>query len=102
VVVVVILGLVGDDVDSGEPLDHASTDITRNDETDGEAMIRLKTLTVGLVGNDDVKCRVHGTAKRDGGSVLDCRKIHGRKHETYDGEGKVRAAIGNAMYDLHI
>ena len=72
VVVVVVLGLVGDDVDGGEPLDHTTTDVTRDDETDGEAVIRLKTLTVGLVGNDDVKGRVHGAAKGDGGSVLDC------------------------------
>ena len=70
-VVVVILGLVRDDVDGGEPLDHTAADVAGNDETDGETMVRLKTLAVGLVGNDDIEGRVHGPAERDGGSVLD-------------------------------
>ena len=70
-VVVVILGLVRDDVDGGEPLDHTAADVAGNDETDGEAMIGLKTLTIGLVGNDDIEGRIHGPAERDGGSVLD-------------------------------
>ena len=82
VVVVVVLGLVGDDVDGGEPLNHTPSDVTRDDETDGEAMIRLKTLTVGLVGNDDVKGRVHGATKGDGGSVLDCSTNEKRTMES--------------------
>ena len=53
-----ILCLVLQYVDVREPL-------AGDDETDGEAVISLELLSVGLVGNEDVIRRVCGTAERN-------------------------------------
>mmetsp|Transcript_17454 Transcript_17454/g.27181 ORF Transcript_17454/g.27181 Transcript_17454/m.27181 type:complete len:636 (+) Transcript_17454:561-2468(+) len=71
VVVVVILGFEFEDIDLSEPLNHAAANVSRNDETDGETVIGLELLAVGLVRDDDVICRVHGTSQGDASSVLD-------------------------------
>ncbi len=51
---VVVLGLMGNDVDMLEPLNHSATNIARNDETDGVSVVGLQFLAVGLVGDDDI------------------------------------------------
>ena len=51
---VVVLGLVGDDVDGGEPLDNPYPDVFGDDETNREAVIGLENLDVGLVGDKDI------------------------------------------------
>ena len=38
---VVVLSVVGDDVDGGDPLYHPSPDMSRGDDTDGETVIGL-------------------------------------------------------------
>mmetsp|Transcript_8335 Transcript_8335/g.12182 ORF Transcript_8335/g.12182 Transcript_8335/m.12182 type:complete len:412 (+) Transcript_8335:790-2025(+) len=59
-IMVVVFGLMLDDVNVSEPLDHTSTDVSRDDETDGESVIRLELLSVSLVGDEDVVGGVHG------------------------------------------
>ena len=54
VVMAVVLGIVGDDLDGGKPLDHPSPDLSGDDDTNGEAVIGLENLAVDLVGDDDV------------------------------------------------
>ena len=71
IVLVVILRLVRLYVDVREPL-------AGDDETDGEAVISLELLSVGLVGNEDVIRRVRGTAERNGstGSWVLALRVH--------------------------
>ena len=71
VVMVVVLGLMLNNINVSEPLDHTSTNVSRDDETDWVSVIGLESLAVGFVGDEDVVGGVHGTSKRDGSSVLD-------------------------------
>ena len=66
-----VIGLVGDDVDGGEPLDHLYHDVSGDYDTDGESMIGIENLTVGLVGNDDVVGWIHCTGKGDRHAALE-------------------------------
>ena len=49
-----VLGIVGDFVDGGKPLDHPSPDVSGDYETDEEAVIGLENLAVGLVDDEVV------------------------------------------------
>mmetsp|Transcript_10612 Transcript_10612/g.14314 ORF Transcript_10612/g.14314 Transcript_10612/m.14314 type:complete len:345 (-) Transcript_10612:525-1559(-) len=71
VVMIVILGLVFNDVDFCKPLDHSASNVTRNDETDRISMIGLEDFTISFIGNKDVVGRVHGASKRNGSTVFD-------------------------------
>ena len=71
VVMVVVLGLMLNNINVSEPLDHTSTNVSGDDETDWISVIGLESLTVGFVGDEDVVGGVHGTGERDGSSVLD-------------------------------
>mmetsp|Transcript_17652 Transcript_17652/g.35949 ORF Transcript_17652/g.35949 Transcript_17652/m.35949 type:complete len:879 (-) Transcript_17652:271-2907(-) len=71
VVVVVVLGLVLEDVDVGHPLDHPSSNVTWNDETNGKSMIGLQLFPVRLVCHEDVIRGVHGPCQRHRRPVLD-------------------------------
>ena len=71
VVVVVVAGLVGEDADGGQPLDHPAPDVARNDQADWVAVIGLEALAVGLVGDEEVVGWVHRPGQRHGRPVLD-------------------------------
>jgi hypothetical protein len=68
---VVILGLERNHINVLEPFDHAPTNVSRNNETNRKAVIRLQLLAVGFVGNQDIVGRVHGTSQRNTRTVLD-------------------------------
>mmetsp|Transcript_12452 Transcript_12452/g.31806 ORF Transcript_12452/g.31806 Transcript_12452/m.31806 type:complete len:495 (+) Transcript_12452:1055-2539(+) len=74
VVVEEVVRLVGRHCDLVEPLDHAPSDVARDDQPQWEAVIRAKTLAVLLVGEEDVACRVH---RRE---VIDRRAISAFGH----------------------
>ena len=71
VVVVAVLGLVGDNVNGNKPLDHPSPDVSGYDETDWEAVIGLENLSVGLVGDGYVVGWIHGPDKGDRHAIID-------------------------------
>mmetsp|Transcript_12928 Transcript_12928/g.37238 ORF Transcript_12928/g.37238 Transcript_12928/m.37238 type:complete len:229 (-) Transcript_12928:328-1014(-) len=62
-IVVVVLGFVRNDIDCLEPLDHATTDVSRNDQTDRVSVIREQLGAVGFKSDHDIVGRVHGTGK---------------------------------------
>ena len=70
VIMLVVFGLLGDDVDGGKPLDHPSPDVSNDDGADREAMIGLENIDVGPVGDEDVVGCIHGPGKGDGNDVL--------------------------------
>jgi hypothetical protein len=70
-IVIMVLRLVLQHIDIRKPLDHPSTNVSRNDETDRISVIRLKYLSVGFVGDENVIGGVHGTCERDGSTVFD-------------------------------
>mmetsp|Transcript_32498 Transcript_32498/g.77627 ORF Transcript_32498/g.77627 Transcript_32498/m.77627 type:complete len:530 (+) Transcript_32498:1316-2905(+) len=71
VVVVVVLRLVLEDVDVGEPLDHAAADVAGDDESDREAVVRLEPLPIRLVGDEDIIRWIHRPRQRHARAVLD-------------------------------
>jgi hypothetical protein len=73
-----------------KPLDHPSTNISGNNESNRKPMIGLQCLAVGFVCNNDVVSRVHYAREWDGGSVFDeFPPWFGRKGSRTDFVGKV-------------
>ena len=71
VVVVVVLGPVGDDVDGGEPFYHLSLGLSGDDDMGRESVIGLENLALGLVGDEDFIGCMHVPCKGVGHAVLD-------------------------------
>ena len=71
VIVLVVLGLVGDDVDDGDPLDCLSPYVSGDDDTDGGALITLDNLAVFLMGDEDFVGWIHGPVEGGGNVVPD-------------------------------
>ena len=70
-VVIMILCFVINDINVCQPLDHTSTNVAGDDQTDRVSMIRLQSFTIGFICDQDIVCWVHGACERDGGTILD-------------------------------
>ena len=51
---ILVIGLVGGHRDGAEPLDHPAADVARDDDADGEAVVRFEEETVLLPGDHDI------------------------------------------------
>ena len=70
-IMVMILRFMLQYINVGKPLDHTSTDISRDDKSDGKAMIWLQSLSIGFVRDNNVIGRVHSTGQWYRCTILD-------------------------------